>query len=115
VLAAGAGDRIEVGGLSVDVARPHYEEVLRKERPDAIVGDVFSLDLALPLALKRRDPAWRQVRLFWLSHPYSSQPMRRALEGLPSGRCGDCGGGLAGWLSGWLKGANASGTRHFRQ
>ena len=96
VLAPGAGEQIEVGELRVDVARPHYEEVLRVERPDAVVGDVFSLDLALPLALKRRDPAWRQVRLFWLSHPYSSQPMRRALEGLPAGDVEIVDGGLAG-------------------
>jgi len=96
VLAAGAGEILEVGGLRVDVARPHYEEVLREERPDAVVGDVFSLDLALPLALKRRDPAWRAVRLFWLSHPYSSQPMRRALEGLPAGDVDIVEGGLAG-------------------
>jgi hypothetical protein len=59
--------------------------VLREERPDAIVGDVFSLDLALPLALKRRDAGWRNVRLFWLVHPYSPDRVRRALATLPDG------------------------------
>jgi len=96
VLAAGAGETIEAGGLRIDVARPHYEEVLREERPDAVVGDVFSIDLALPLALKRREPSWRHVRLFWLAHPYSSQPMRRALAGLPAGDVEIVEGGLPG-------------------
>ena len=85
VLAPGAGDAFEAGGLRVDVARPHYEAVLREERPDAIVGDVFSLDLALPLALKHRDAGWRNVRLFWLVHPYTPDRVRRALATLPDG------------------------------
>jgi hypothetical protein len=82
VLAAGAGESIEVGGLSVDVARPDYARVLAEEAPDAVVGDVFSIDLALPLAMKRRDPAWRHVRLFWLVREYTPARMRRALAPL---------------------------------
>ena len=85
VLAPGPGDPLEVGGLRVDVERPHYEAVLREERPDAIVGDVFSLDIALPLALKRRDPSWRNVRLFWLANAYTPDRVRRALAALPEG------------------------------
>jgi hypothetical protein len=96
VLAPGAGDPLEVGDLSVDVARPHYEAVLREERPDAIVGDVFSLDIALPLALKRRDPSWRNVRLFWLAHAYAPDRVRRALAGLPVGDVEIIEGGLPG-------------------
>jgi hypothetical protein len=96
VLAPGPGEMLDAGGLSVDVARPHYEAVLREERPDAIVGDVFSLDLALPLALKRRDPAWRDVRLFWLAHPYSPERVRRALATLPAGDVDIVDGGLPG-------------------
>jgi hypothetical protein len=86
ILAPGAGETLEVGGLSVDVARPDYARVLAEETPDAIVGDVFSIDLALPVALKRRDPAWRQVRLFWLVHPYTPERMRRALAPLAAER-----------------------------
>jgi hypothetical protein len=96
VLAPGSGDMFDAGGLRVDVARPHYETVLREERPDAIVGDVFSLDLALPLALKRREPAWRGVRLFWLAHPYSPERVRRALASLPPGDVDIVDGGLPG-------------------
>jgi len=85
VLAPGGPDAIDVGGVIVDGARPHYEAVLREERPDAVVGDVFSLDLALPLALKRREPAWRHVRLFWLAHGYAPERMRQAVASLPAG------------------------------
>ena len=94
VLDQARADTIDVGGLAVDVARPHYESVLREELPDAVVGDVFSLDLALPLALKRREPAWRDVRLFWLVHPYTPERMRRAIAGLPEGEVEAVEGGL---------------------
>jgi FMN phosphatase YigB (HAD superfamily) len=44
----------EVEGYAVATDRPHYEQILLEERPDVVVGDVFSLDLALPLDLVRR-------------------------------------------------------------
>jgi phosphoglycolate phosphatase-like HAD superfamily hydrolase len=44
----------EANGYGVSTDRPHYEEILLEERPDVIVGDVFSLDLALPLEFARR-------------------------------------------------------------
>jgi hypothetical protein len=87
---------VTVGGLRVDVARPDYERVLREERPDAVIGDVFSLDLALPLALKRREPEWRDVRLFWLVLPYTPERMRREIGRLPAGEVEPVEGGLAG-------------------
>lgn len=62
---------LDLGALRVDVARPMYLDALREEAPDAVVGDVFSIDLALPLVLKRNDPAWRHVRLFWLARDYA--------------------------------------------
>ena len=96
VLAPGAGEGLAVGSMRVDIARPDYEKVLREERPDAVVGDVFSLDLALPLALKRREPEWRHVRLFWLVHPYTSERMKRELGSLPAGEVEPVQGGLAG-------------------
>lgn len=94
VLDATREDAIAAGGMHIEVARPHYEEVLREEAPDAVVGDVFSIDLALPLALKRREPAWKHVRLFWLVHPYSPQRMQRELAKLPAGEVEAVTGGL---------------------
>jgi hypothetical protein len=82
VLSEGTGEAIEVGGLRVDISRPHYAAVLAEEAPGAVVGDVFSIDIALPLALKRREPGWSNVRLFWLVHPYTPARMRRAVAEL---------------------------------
>lgn len=76
VLDPDRSDPLAVGELEIEVARPHYEAILREERPDAVVGDVFSLDLALPLALRRRDPAFATLRLFWLIQPYTPQRIR---------------------------------------
>ena len=41
----------QFGNLQIDISRPYYESILRDEMPDAVVGDVFSFDLALPAAL----------------------------------------------------------------
>jgi len=68
-----------VGEGRVELRRPRYEAILREEAPDAVVGDVFSLDLALPLALRRREPAWRHVRLFWIAGECGSPRMAREL------------------------------------
>ncbi len=94
VLAPGAAEPLEVGALRVDTARPRYAKALAEERPDAVVGDVFSLDLSLPLRLKRTDPAWRHVRLFWLVHPYTPDRMRREIAKLPAGEVEAVEGGL---------------------
>ncbi len=67
------------GALSVETARPHYEKILLEESPDAVVGDVFSLDLALPLVMRRTRPGWERVRLFWLVHDYSPSRVREQL------------------------------------
>ncbi|MFN8589091.1 MAG: hypothetical protein U0704_14970 [Candidatus Eisenbacteria bacterium] len=67
------------GALSIETARPFYEKILLEETPDAVVGDVFSLDLALPLVLRRTRPGWERVRLFWLVHDYSPARIRAQL------------------------------------
>ena len=94
VLDPAGADPIAVGGLTVDVARPDYSRVLHEELPGAVVGDVFSIDLGLPLALKRREPAWRDVRLFWLVHPYTPARMRAEIARLPAGEVEAVEGGL---------------------
>lgn len=72
-------ETLEVGEARVEVRRPYYEAILRDEAPDAVVGDVFSLDLALPLVLRRREPSWSRVRLFWLANAYAPASLRRDL------------------------------------
>ncbi len=65
---------IEVAGRTVHVDRPRYRDAIEQERPSLVIGDIFSLDLALPhvmredghpaapraLALRRNrhTPAW---------------------------------------------------------
>jgi phosphoglycolate phosphatase-like HAD superfamily hydrolase len=44
---------LEVAGRPIYVDRPKYEQVIEEEDPDVIVGDVFSLDLALPHVMRR--------------------------------------------------------------
>jgi len=43
---------IEVCGRSVHVDRPRYREAIVEERPSLVIGDIFSLDLALPHAMR---------------------------------------------------------------
>lgn len=47
-------DGLEVAGRRVLVDRPRYRAVLEAEAPDLVIGDVFSLDLALPGVLRSR-------------------------------------------------------------
>ena len=41
------------GEVQIDTDRPHYEEALLAIQPDLVIGDVFCLDLSLPIRLKR--------------------------------------------------------------
>lgn len=45
-------DLSEIGARYVRLDRPHYRAVLAAEQPDLVVGDVLSLDLALPAMLR---------------------------------------------------------------
>jgi hypothetical protein len=86
---------LALGDVHIETARPLYEQVLREERPAAIVGDVLSLDLALPLALKRREPGWREVRLFWLIQPYTPAWLRALVAKHAGGEVEPVEGGVA--------------------
>ncbi len=43
----------EFGNYFLESSRPIYRQILEEEKPDFLIGDVLSLDLALPLALVR--------------------------------------------------------------
>lgn len=96
VLDPGRSDPLTLGEVTVEVARPAYEAVLRDERPGAVVGDVFSLDLALPLALKRREKAFAGMRLFWLIRDYTPRWLREAIGPAVAGDVEPIEGGLEG-------------------
>jgi len=44
---------VQLGSRAVDIDRPHYLKILKDEKPDVVVGDVFSLDLSLPWHLNQ--------------------------------------------------------------
>jgi len=57
-------DLVQIGERHVRLDRPQYRRVLEQERPDLVVGDVLSLDLALPSMLRfigALDPALKLV------------------------------------------------------
>jgi hypothetical protein len=58
-------------GGQISLQRPHYLELLEKLRPDAVIGDVVSLDLALPLYLRCRRDDWKHFRAGLIKMPYT--------------------------------------------
>lgn len=67
-------NRLDFGGRLVDVDRPFFEAVIREERPQVIIGDVFSLDLALPIDMLRRDPlVYEDLQLYLRTRSYTPQ------------------------------------------
>ena len=58
-----ADTSIEVAGRRIFVDRPMYEQVIEEENPDLIIGDVFSLDLALPHVLRSQGRSAAPERL----------------------------------------------------
>lgn len=75
----------EFAGRRVRLDRGPYHALLRAERPSALVGDVFSLDLALPLALRESDPAFA-CELALLCNDYTPAWTLEAIAGRPGTR-----------------------------
>ncbi len=73
-------ERMELGGRSIRVDRPRYRALLERERPDLVVGDVVSLDLSLPIALRRRGEAGAPRAVALALHRHTP-PWVRALVG----------------------------------
>jgi hypothetical protein len=68
----GDGDAsIKVGGRNISIDRPKYREVLEIENADFVIGDVFSLDLALPFALRSAGVPWAPRELVLRRHDYT--------------------------------------------
>ncbi|MCM0607200.1 MAG: HAD family hydrolase [Xanthomonadaceae bacterium] len=56
----------------IDIDRPAYLEALMEERPDAVVGDVFSLDLSLPLYLSENSvDGFKPLKVCLRQRPYT--------------------------------------------
>ncbi|MCS6886192.1 MAG: hypothetical protein RMM17_10520 [Acidobacteriota bacterium] len=57
----------------VALQRPYYFEVLKRLRPDAVIGDVFSLDLALPMYLRSIGADFAPSKIALLRRQYAPQ------------------------------------------
>ncbi len=65
------GECIDAGGRRVCVDRPLYARVIEEENPDVVIGDVFSLDLALPHVLRTRGAACAPHTTVLRRHPHT--------------------------------------------
>ena len=62
-----------MAGRSIHVDRPKYRAVIEEEDPDLVVGDVFSLDLALPHVLRTQGQAFAPQMLVLRRHPHTPE------------------------------------------
>jgi phosphoglycolate phosphatase-like HAD superfamily hydrolase len=62
---------LEIGGRSIYVDRPRYRDAILAEDPDVIIGDVFSLDLALPHVMRTQGNPAAPRRLVLRRHPHT--------------------------------------------
>jgi hypothetical protein len=65
-----SGDSMQFGGRKVAIDRPQYRQILEKEKPDVVIGDVLSLDLSLPIAMRLEGAkgAPKEVGLMHMAH-----------------------------------------------
>ncbi len=67
--------------VSVDTDRPLYETALLELQPDAVIGDVFCLDLALPVRLKREKKLNFHGGIHYRHRDYTPSPMLGLIGG----------------------------------
>jgi len=73
---------LELAGRTIRVDRPLYRRVIEEERPQLVIGDVFSLDLALPHVLRRAAHDFAPRELVLRRHPHTP---RWVLDGRAGG------------------------------
>lgn len=62
---------LDIAERHVYIDRPMYRSVIEAENPDLIIGDVFSLDLALPAAMRAAGESAAPRTLVLRRHDYS--------------------------------------------
>jgi len=78
----GGHDTISVAGRSIFVDRPLYRTLVADEAPDLIIGDVFSLDLAMPHVMRTAGHAGAPRLLALRRHPHTpSWVLERRADG----------------------------------
>jgi hypothetical protein len=68
-------------GLQVDTDRPWYEKALLELKPQMVIGDVFCLDLALPIRLHREDKLNLSGGALYRIRDYTPSPMVELVTG----------------------------------
>jgi FMN phosphatase YigB (HAD superfamily) len=63
------------GEVQIDTDRPYYEEALLAVQPDAVIGDVFCLDLSLPIRLQREGKLKLAGGIFYRHRDYTPSKM----------------------------------------
>lgn len=65
---------VPFGSRFVDVDHAAFAKIIAEERPQVMVGDVFSLDLALPMEMARQEPMiYDDMQLYLRVRPYTPQ------------------------------------------
>ena len=64
-------DAIVVAGRPIHIDRPLYRAAIEAENPDLIIGDVFSLDLALPHVMRHDEHPAAPSRLVLRRHDHT--------------------------------------------
>ncbi|MDQ3021588.1 MAG: hypothetical protein M3R36_13620 [Bacteroidota bacterium] len=57
--------------FKVPLRRSSYHKILSEEKPDFVIGDVFSLDIALPLYLRMNDKSFTNLKVIQRVQPYT--------------------------------------------
>lgn len=77
---ASEGGALEFSGRRVCIDRPLYQTALEEENADVVIGDVFSLDLALPYVMRRDGLPGAPRKLALACHPHTPKWVQ-ALKG----------------------------------
>jgi len=65
----------------VPLRRKGYYKILSEEIPDFVIGDVFSLDIALPLYLRMNDNRFSDLKVIQRVQPYTPGWVKNFLSG----------------------------------
>ncbi|MEO8447407.1 MAG: hypothetical protein ABI528_07925, partial [bacterium] len=66
--------------IEVPLRRSNYHQILIEEKPDFVIGDVFSLDIALPLYLRMNDKKFSELKVIQRVQTYTPDWVRDHLS-----------------------------------
>lgn len=96
-------DAMKVAGRRIALDRPEYRSAILSERPDLMIGDVFSLDLALPQALRGRSILQAPDTIVLKRHDHTPEWVTETRAGGSIDHIVDSVGELPGIVAGLVK------------